>query len=124
MDISPPPPRSPPGEGLGRVLEGFWEHFGRFLGGICADFDRIFNEIWKDFRLNFRRRFGEDFSGFGKNFGRVLDGFGMILVGFWMKFGEGFGRIWEPRGSPDGHENPSISMDRGILRNPRNYSES
>ena len=42
VDISPPPPRSPPGEGLGRVLYGFWEDFGGFwmvLGGFWEDFE-------------------------------------------------------------------------------------
>jgi len=34
VDISPPPPRSPPGEGLGRVLDGFWEDFGRVFDGF------------------------------------------------------------------------------------------
>jgi len=38
VDISPPPPRSPPGEGSGRVLDRFLEDFGMVLEG----FKRIF----------------------------------------------------------------------------------
>ena len=34
VNISPPPPRSLPGEGLGRILDGFGEHFGKVLDGF------------------------------------------------------------------------------------------
>ena len=51
MDISPPPPRSPPGMVLGRVLDGFGEHFGWGFGRILDDFRMIFNEIWEGWRV-------------------------------------------------------------------------
>jgi len=34
VDISQPPPGSSPGEGLGRVLDGFGEDFGGVLEGF------------------------------------------------------------------------------------------
>ena len=34
VDFSGSPPRSPPGEGLGRVLGGFGDDFGRVLDGF------------------------------------------------------------------------------------------
>ena len=50
MDISQPPPRSPPGEGLGRLLGGFGEDFGgvldgfgRILGGFSMKFEMLFD---------------------------------------------------------------------------------
>ena len=51
VDISLPCPRMPPGEGLGRIWEGFWEDFVR----IWKDLGRILNAMWEGFWLKFRR---------------------------------------------------------------------
>ena len=77
--------RSLPGEGLGRILDGFGEDFGRILEG----FERPGEPEWRPKSMNFvdispprhRRPPGQGLGGsdgFGKYFGRVLCGFGKI----------------------------------------------
>ena len=54
MDISQPPPRSPPGEGLGRVLDGFGEDFGRVLedfGKVLGGFLDYFSHFYRKSRF-------------------------------------------------------------------------
>ena len=68
VDISPHPPRSPRGEVLGTVLDGFGkvlEGFGMILGGFCMKFDqfsdssgfasehfvKVLGWVWNDFMM-------------------------------------------------------------------------
>ena len=60
VDISPPPPRSSPGKGSGRVLDGFGddfgrvlEGFGRILEGILIKIGKVFDWIFKVFWLKY-----------------------------------------------------------------------
>ena len=85
MNISPPPPRSPPGEGLGRILDGFESSI---LGRFWTDFGAPGELKWKPKCRNFvvfsgplpRSPLGEGLGrildGFGDDFRRVLNGFG------------------------------------------------
>ena len=77
------PPRSPPREGLGRILDGFGEHFGRVLegfgtpGGVQMDMKidtcrRKFRSCPQD---PLREALGRVLGGFGEVWGKVLGGF-------------------------------------------------
>ena len=105
VNISPPPPRSPPGEGLGRILDGFGEDFGTVLDGFgrpgAAQMDMKIDTCRRKFRSCPQDPPREAL-------GTVLGGFGGVLGRFW----EGFGRTL--KGIP---ANPSESLQ--ILDNPR-----
>ena len=81
MNISPPPPRSPPGEGLGRVLDGLGEHFGKVLDGFGSSGGAQMDIKIETSRRKFRSCPQDPLR---EALGTVLGGFGGVR-----------GRIWE-----------------------------
>ena len=87
------PPRTPPREGLGRILDGFGEHFGRVLEGFGSpggvQMDMKIDTCRRKFRScpqdPPREALVRVLGGFGEVWGRFWDGFGRILSGFFNK---------------------------------------
>ena len=82
------PPRTPPREGLVRILDGFWEHFGSVLEGFGSP-----GGFQMDMKIaTCRRKFRSCTQDPPREaLGRVLEGFGEIWGRFWEGSWEGFG---------------------------------
>ena len=78
---------------LGRVLDGFGEHFGRVLEGFGSpggvQMDMKIDTCRRKFRScpqdPLREALGRILGGFGEVWGRFWEGFGRVLSGFLNK---------------------------------------